>query len=763
MGDKLSGSGGFIVEPLEKKKRKREFFALIPIGLLFLFLTWVEFKLFGMSRSLPFVHSIFFFGLVNFNIILFLFLMFLIFRNIVKNFAERQGGIIGSTLKNKLIAAFVGFSFVPTALMFLVSVFYINNSFDKWFSDKMSGVLKSSIEVTNAYYVSAKKKNYHFAEIVAKDLEKSSDKDLAGRLKKLRQLYSLDAVEYYPGLFGDRVISQATEAGMPRLPAISLEFLKKGVRQRIDASTIHHFGAGNLVRVVVPAKRFSEEGAVVVSSFIPMSLIAKMDDIAAAYEDFRDIDPLAYPLKSIYLIILFLMTLVILLGGTWFGFYLAKQLSVPLEELGRATKRIAKGDYSTVEKVSGSPEIDQLIENFNRMTRYLESSEKEVTEANANLRKTLAQLDEHSKYIEVVLSNVTTGVISVNNRDCVTMINNHAAKLLEIQAEGFIGRPASEVLSEDHFRIYKEMLGSMKSHKGENIQREVQLNVKGRPVPLQMNLTLLHDQAGRELGRVLVFDDLTVLLNAQRAAAWSEVARRIAHEIKNPLTPIKLAAQRLERKFGEEQKDPAFHESISMIVQQVDDMKNLVNEFSQFARMPKSRPTIANLKQVVDDALVLFREAHKSVAFSVVVDPDLPEFMFDPDQIKRVVTNLVDNAVEATKDLAKPEVSIKINYDSKTKVVKLVTEDNGTGIPRHMMDRIFEPYVTTKDHGTGLGLAIVKRTVEDHNGYIRAFRNQPNGTRIVIELPVVVADTEKQNLAQVLFDSKKLTDQGLDT
>lgn len=722
----------------ERRKRKREIFALVPLSLLFLVLTWIEFQLFGYSQSLPFIHSIFFFGLVNFNIIILLLLLFLIFRNIVKVFAEKQGGMMGSTLKGKLIAAFVSFSTIPTLLMFLISIFYINSSFDKWFNEKISGVLKSALEVTNAYVLSAKKKNYHFAHQIADDLKRQgSDGAIKVKLSSLRERYHLDAVEYYPSLFDERVIDVSRADAIPDIPRASVEFLQKAVTQGHEGSTLHHFADGNLVRVIVPVKG---RGAVIVSSYIPMSLLAKMDAIMGAYEDFRDLNPIEYPIKSIYLIILVLMTLVILLAASWFGFYLARQLSVPLEKLVEATKRLAKGEFRPVETSSGSAEIGQLIESFNSMTRQLETSEGEVLAANRTLQATLERLDEHTKYIEVVLSNVRTGVVSVDNRGVITMMNRHAAELLEIDSVQFVGKRAKEVLSQEYFGIFDDLLRTMKQHNAASIEKEVHLNVGGRSVPLRMTLSVLTDDKQRELGKVLVFDDLTPILSAQRAAAWTEVARRIAHEIKNPLTPIKLAAQRLEKKFGEGIQDTAFRDSIHMIIEQVDDLKNLVNEFSNFARLPKANPQAGDLNQVINDALILYKTTEKGERIHFTADTQLPGFRFDHDQIKRAVTNLVDNALSATERLSHPRVEVRTEFDPMLKIVRLTVADNGEGINRQLRSRIFEPYVTTKEQGTGLGLAIVKRTVEDHNGFIRALPNQPRGTKMVIELPVIEVD-----------------------
>ena len=259
-----------------------------------------------------------------------------------------------------------------------------------------------------------------------------------------------------------------------------------------------------------------------------------MDDVASAYENFRDLNPLEYPIKSIYLIILTLMALTILLGATWFGFYLAKQLSVPLEKLriggskSRESGLPAGGSIAT-----GSVEINQLVTHFNQMTQELEKSEREVHEANTSLRQTLSRLDEHSRYMGVVLSTISTGVISLDVNEVITMVNSHATKLLEIKDKRLVGKQVREVLKPDYYGVFQSMLQQMRQHKAATIQKELRLDIRGRSIPLQMTLSLLTDENQNEIGQVVVFDDLSPVLGAQRAAAWTEVARRIAHEIKN--------------------------------------------------------------------------------------------------------------------------------------------------------------------------------------------------------------------------------------
>lgn len=527
----------------EGRKRTKEKLTALLLGFVFLFLTWLEFRLFDLSQDLPFEHSIFFFGLVNFNIILFLFILFLIFRNVVKAFSESQKGI-GGTLKGKLIISFVAFSSIPTILMFLISVFYINNSFEKWFSQKMSGILKSSLEVTTAYHNRARKQNYHFAHEIVSYYEKH--KPSHDNLQMFQKRYSLDAVEYYPDFLSNRVLSISQENIGLDIPRVSLEFLRKALVKKNESSIIHHFSEGNLIRVIVPLKA-QTKGALVVSTYVPLSLLSRMNDIEVAYEKFRDVDPLEYHLKSIYITILVLISFTILLFASWFGVYLARQLSIPLDALRGATRDVAKGHFNRVKVATGSQEIQELIHNFNSMTVTLEESERELQETNQTLRKALTRLDEHTKYIEVVLSNVSTGVISLNKDGFITMVNKRAEKLLGVTSRDIVGKNIADVLSNEYMEMLHRLSDSIKRYHVNSIQKELSVLIKGKTLPIQTTLTILNDDRGSEIGKVLVIDDLTPVVKAQRAAAWREVARRIAHEIKNPLTPIKLSAQRLQK------------------------------------------------------------------------------------------------------------------------------------------------------------------------------------------------------------------------
>jgi two-component system nitrogen regulation sensor histidine kinase NtrY len=457
---------------------------------------------------------------------------------------------------------------------------------------------------------------------------------------------------------------------------------------------------------------------------------SKFDDIVGAYQEFHNNSLVEYPLRSIYFIMLIVMTLVIIFAAVWLGFYLARQLSIPLVQLGRATKRVAAGDYSRLEIESGSEEINNLIGSFNQMIGNLSASELE-------LQQTITNLNQYTRYVEIVLKNVSAGVISVDMNGQVTTVNRRAGELLQIDPVSSIGKPVKALLSDDNYRIFANIIKSMKENYLMSLQKEIRLNLGTENIPLSVNISILKNERNEEIGRILVFDDMTPIVNAQRAAAWTEVARRIAHEIKNPLTPIRLAAERIAKKFGGQITDPAFQDSIRMIVTQVDDMRVLVNEFSQFARMPQLKTMPGQLNEVLAKTAQIYIDTQTNVKFEIMLDEKLPEFKFDPDQFKRVFVNLIDNAVAAVQSVAQPLIKIQTEYNKNQQVLKISIADTGVGIPPRDKARVFEPYFSTKEKGTGLGLPIVKSIIEDHGGVIRALDNQPHGTKMYIEIPIL--------------------------
>ncbi len=718
---------------LEISKRKREVVYIFLLSILLAILVGVEIYVFRSGQNLPAPYVIYFIGLVNFNLVLILFLLFLIFRNVVKVFLERRGKIFGSSLKSKLTVAFATFSTIPTLLVLVISVFYLNSSFEKWFSGRMVGLLKNASEVIESFIVHEKRNGYEYADTIADKVLHASPADIASVLKSARENYKLDAVEFYPDILSQRVLFQDYSIISTTIPKVNLDFLQKGVLYQSKASLIHLFSGAHLLRLMVPVVKSNNQiiGVVIVTKQLNLSPGSKLDDIVGAYQEFQSNLFIEYPLKSMYFIMLVVMSLVTLFGAVWFGFHLAKQLSVPLVQLGRATKKVAGGDYSLVEIQSGSEEINSLIGNFNQMITNLSTSELE-------LQQTLKNLNQYTKYVEIVLANVNAGVLSVDMNGHVTTMNRRAGELLMVDPVQSVGRHVRQSMSEENYQIFANFVKLMQENKLSSLQKEIRVEINKEPIPMSVHISILRNELQEEIGRIMVFDDMTMIMNAQRAAAWSELARRIAHEIKNPLTPIRLAAERLSRKYGQQISDQAFNDSIQMIVSQVDDMRNLVNEFSQFARMPQLKPVPGQLNQVLSDVAKIYKDNHGDVNFVFELDAVLPEFKFDPSQMKRVFTNLIDNAVAAVEKTEKPTVTIKTEYSEQHRIVKISIADNGIGIPQRDRTRVFEPYYSTKEKGTGLGLPIVKSIIEDHSGVIRALANEPNGTKMYIELPMSI-------------------------
>jgi two-component system nitrogen regulation sensor histidine kinase NtrY len=370
------------------------------------------------------------------------------------------------------------------------------------------------------------------------------------------------------------------------------------------------------------------------------------------------------------------------------------------------------------------------------MTADLRKGQMAIRRANRELQASNLELEQRRRYMEIVLANVTAGVVSIDSQGQITTINKSAEKLLGLKTSKIIGRNFRDIVAPDYLPMIKGILKDLIASGRDSIRKQVTLPASDTKVVLLVNVTTLKDENNEFMGTVVVFDDLTQLLKAQRMAAWREVARRIAHEIKNPLTPIQLSAQRLRRRYLERfaTDDTVFDECTTMIIKQVDDLKNLVNEFSSFARMPSSNPSLNNLNDVINEALVLFQEGHKEIDFGLNIDPALPIFSLDREQIKRVIINLLDNAVAAVN--GKGAITIETSFNQDLQIVTMKVSDNGCGIPAEDKPRLFEPYFSTKKSGTGLGLAIVSTIISDHNGYIRVRDNEPRGTVFIVELPI---------------------------
>lgn len=698
----------------EIQRRRYEAYSLLPIVLVFILLTWFQFRLFSISETLPFYYAIFFFGLVNVNLIIFLILLYLIFKNLVKLYSESKIPIFGKTLKAKLIIAFFTFAFVPTFLMFLVSIFYINSSFDRWFALKGMSILDDSIQISELYYKNIKREGYFFSTLVENKL-KNLDTQTKKDIRETLAASSVDAVEIYnlnnkeiwlDVLSGDKNLS---------VPPLDWNEIHNIARSGYESSISLDLEDGRLLRTLKVTK--NEMYLIVIDRLIPAFLVDQINNLLEARDDYRSSTPFEFPLKTIYLITLILMTLVILLGGTWFGLYLAGQLSGSLEMLGKATREIAKGKYVPIEIKTGSYEVERLVKNFNLMSNKLQKSTEDTAKANESLKKTLVQLQESKNYIETILENISTAIITISLNDEVTFVNRAANSffqknslhLLVIENKNFLPLALQEVFLNLKAKV-KDTFESVQTE-------EKRLVVGEKTLSLNSALSVLLDEQKQPMGYVFGFEDVTLLAKAQRAEAWAEVATRVAHEIKNPLTPIKLSAERLQKKYPTMDAE-SFEQCTQMIIQQVDIVKNLVNEFSYHARMPRMNPTKGSLSKIIEDNIWLYKQKVKNLEIDFKQESEVPDFFFDSDQMKRVVINLLDNAADACKLVSQPKIGVNLSKVHDGAFIRVEICDNGPGVDPSFQDKIFKPNYTTKSGGTGLGLSIVKKMIEEHGGTI---------------------------------------------
>lgn len=531
----------------------------------------------------------------------------------------------------------------------------------------------------------------------------------------------------------------------PRMPVIEKPAAETPEVERAlaghEASGLTRSRGGDFLRGAAPIldpRTGRVWGAVLVDAYIPGRVLDRLDEITAGFEEYRQLEVLKTPIKASYILPLLMVALLIVFAATWFGFYLARGITGPIQTLAEATQRVAGGDLDFQLEVTSQDEVGTLVRSFNRMTRDLKASTAQVEAAQETLRRANEELERRRRYMEIVLGRVTAGVVSTDRRGRITTVNAAAAETLGLR-EDPIGKSYRDILPPEAEAVVTGLLRELGRSRQSSIQRQVVMPFGGMRRIMIVHLTTLRDEAGEALGTVAVFDDLTDLVKAQRAQAWQEVARRIAHEIKNPLTPIQLSAQRLRRRYSElleEEEGGVLDEATRTIVAQVEGLKRLVDEFSRFAKMPEAKPAPENLNRIVEEVAGLYRPAHPEIQFAVQLDPDLPTVEVDGEQMRRVLVNLLDNAVGALEEDAHRRIEIQTQFDPQKRTVCLAVADNGVGLSQEARERLFEPYFSTKKGGTGLGLAIVKSIVQDHRGYIRASDNQPQGTRFLLELPI---------------------------
>ncbi len=706
----------------ELSKRKK---SLILTGLLFVVfvgLTGLQIYLQqhqGKPTSIP--SNILVFMVVNLNFIILMVLVVMVGRNLTKIYFEHKRGVLGSKFKTKLITAFIALTIIPTTLLFLVASGLITSNIENWFTQQREQALKEALAVAQGYYKEMDSAGRVLAQKIVKTAQKQQLLDkknywkLVWLLKEKAREHRLKAIE----IFGPTGQLLASSKGNKRKSkSYLLEPRDPKIKETLKSNKALSWDEKRYHILLIPFP----QGIVSLSYKIPSQMYKNLTAVTQYYEGYRQAKELKNPIKISYIMVFLMATLLIVFSSIWFGLQLAKGITIPIEALASATREVARGNLETQITVRADDEIGILVDSFNQMIQDLKISRKE--------------LEERKRYIETVLDNIATGVISIDKEGKISSINKAARKLMKLGREEYLGIPYRQIFREDHLGPLRETVKEMLRRGKEGDRKEVKLVTEEGVTHLMVGASTLLDHEGRYTGTVVVMEDLTELVKAQRAAAWEEVARRVAHEIKNPLTPISLSAQRLKRKFGHYMKGEEgeiFYRCIETIVKEVEELKHMVNEFYKFARMPQITPKPTRLQDLIQDLVALYSASHKQISFEVDVSQNLPPLLLDRDQMNRVFINLLENAIEAMK--GKGKITIRAKWDESIPAAVVEVADEGTGIKPEDKEKLFMPYFSTKERGTGLGLAIVSRIISDHGGYIRVKNNKPKGAVFIIELP----------------------------
>lgn len=711
----------------ELKRRKREGILILVTALMMAALIFFEVQLPDASPEYSLGNNIVFFLLINVNVILLGLLAFLVIRNLVKLVAERRRRMLGSRLQWRLVLAFVALSLVPSVLLFTIAGGLLTRSFDRWFDAKVESALQGSLEIGQTYYLNSANNALFYARQLSRRITEEGlfDPQRIAQLKEFieakQREYNLGTVELFAPDGQPFVVAfnQAVPTGVTVKP--EPEFLNRALRG-LEVTRTQIFGDADVIRggvpIVAPDRRIV--GVVVVDYYVPKSISKRAVQISQSYEQYKYLMFLKTPIKNSYLLTMLLITLVIIFAATWCGIYLSKGVTVPIQKLAQGTHEVAHGNWDYKIEAAGDDEIGMLVNSFNQMT--------------ADLKQIKSELERRGKVVQTLLANIAAGVVSVDPAGAITTWNKAAEQMLGVKAEHAVGKPYREIFRAEPLRPIGEIVDSVEGK--ESVERQIKLTFQERLLTVMASAATLRDDDGATLGVMIFLEDITQIQKVQRMEAWREVARRIAHEIKNPLTPIQLSAERLRKRYAKmlEGDGTVLDKCTTTIIQQVEELKNLVNEFSQFARLPSAKLLSQDLNEIVNEALVLFKEGHNGVQFRFCPG-EIPSLELDREQIKRVLINLLDNAVTAVD--GNGEVRLSTGHDRERGVVILEVADNGRGLAPEIKNRIFEPYFSTKENGTGLGLTIVSQIIEDHRGYIRAAANEPCGTRFTIELPVL--------------------------
>ena len=677
-------------------------------------------------------------GLVALSALVFLLLVvltFVLFRNLLKLYAERRLGVLGSRFRTRMVIAALVLSFAPALVMFMFSYGLMNRSIDKWFSSPVTALQQDSGKV--AALLSAYAGDNALQEAV--EISQSPDVQNAfatanytGVLHEFRRHQPTLQGGFALALSdGDAVASWnapspwATLRG--KLP--DLQTIQKSPQKWTFLDSEY----------LLASATAGKTGKILVGLPLPRNFSSTLEQINQNQRDYQTLSREAKRIRGLYMLLLTMLTVLVLFVATWFSLFVAKLVTRPVEALAEATKEISVGHLGHRVAVPAADELGELVASFNNMAAELEASRTKIDESARALTHTNTELEQQRRNIATILENIPTGVLSLGPDRRVTHSNVAFGRMFWPNGGApMVGSTLREVFNAETASDLEHLLRRADRMSVTASQFEIPIEKD----KLNVSVTVSSVQHGKQrLGYVIVFEDYSELLKAQREAAWREVARRVAHEIKNPLTPIALSAERirrhLERGAAPDQASLAvIHGCTETITEAVQTVRSLVDEFSSLARFPAAQPRPSDINEIVEATLAMFNGRLDGIHVEKQLDSHLPPAMADPEAIKRALANLIDNAAEAMQDSRVREIHISTALLESRDGLEVVIADTGHGIDREVKEKLFLPYFSTKKRGTGLGLAIVRRIIEDHHGAIRVEENRPAGAKFLVELPL---------------------------
>ncbi|MDH5543200.1 MAG: ATP-binding protein [Nitrospinota bacterium] len=736
----FSGSGEDLSPQQQSAKRQLRRVAAFGLVIFFTIVITAQLLFQGNRAEIPVANNLLILFLLNINIILLIVMVVLVGRNLVKLYLEREGKAFVKKFQTKLVISFITITLIPSLLLFIVASGLITNSVDNWFNETVEDSLKDSLEVAETLYTSSEQavsvKASKLAQYIQEKrmLKAENAVYLKNTVSKSIEEYDVERVIVFDKNFEE--LAHSVKPGIVKMKPMIFDptsyfELEKG-------TTIHKTkigkGSSNVYSLApIMEKGGALDGAVFLANSIDRSVVEKINAITKTFDEYKQLKLQKFPIKAIYEVTLLLITMLIFFAAIWYGFYLAREITVPIYKLAEAMEKVTEGNLTVRLEERSKDEIGFLINSFNRMTAELESSRSDLVVINM-------ELDRRRKYIETILAKITTGVVSVDNRGRVTTFNSAATMILKIKENEPIGKYYEDVLDSLRLEPVRSLMREMGKGERESIEMEVKVTIDDVQRTLLVHVSTLKDVGGSFLGLAVVFDDLTALINAQKTAAWRDIAQFMAHEIKNPLTPIRLNTERLIRQYkqGSTNFSKIFESSTRAIIQEVDVLKKLVDEFRKFAQLPEAKPTMVPLHEIISDVIGMYKGANPDIKISHDFDASIGLVRLDAEQIHRVFRNLIENSIDAiTGSGGIGEIDVQTRKDTQNNRILIEIQDTGPGIDANDLDKIFLPYFSLKKKGSGLGLAIVNRIIADHEGHIRVKNRSPHGTIMAIDFPIV--------------------------